>query len=79
MNNSSSRVQRALVTIRHAIRKLAEYQWFLISGGFLLVILFGIIGFGFAYQSQAQSHSLLDLLYFSIQLFAGSCTSPRAE
>ena len=54
MNNSPSWVTRTSVAIRHTIRKLAEYQWFLISGGFLLVILFGFIGFWLAYQSRAE-------------------------
>ena len=70
MNNSPSWVTRASVTVRHTIRILAEYQWVLISGGFLLVILFGFVGFWLAYQSRAEPHSPLDLLYFSLQLFA---------
>jgi voltage-gated potassium channel Kch len=70
MRDSPSRVQTAFVTVRHGIHTLAEYQWFLISGGFLLVILFGMVGFWLAYQARAVSPSLPDLFYFSLQLFA---------
>ena len=70
MNKSPSRITRASVTTRHTIRKLAEYQWFLIAGGFLLVILFGFVGFWLAYESLAEPHSIPDLLYFTLQLFA---------
>jgi len=69
MNNSPSWVTRISVTTRHVIRKLAEYQWFLISLGFLLVILFGSIGFWLAYRSRAEPHSIPDLIYYTLQLF----------
>ncbi len=70
MNTSSSRFTRVSVRVRRIIRKLSEYQWFLISGGFLLVILFGFIGFWLAFQSLAEPHSIPDLLYYTLQLFA---------
>jgi len=70
MQNSPSWLTRISVSLRHTIRTLAEYQWFLISGGFLVVILFGFIGFWLAYQSQEEPRPFLDLLYFTIQLFA---------
>ena len=69
MSDSPSRVQKAFVTTHRGIRTLAEYQGFLISGGFLLVILFGMVGFWLAYQSQAEHRSISDLLYLSLQLF----------
>jgi len=69
MNTSPSWVTRTSVTIRHIIRLVAEYQWFLISGGFLLVILFGFIGFWLAYRSRTEFHSIPDLLYYTLQLF----------
>ena len=70
MNKSPSWVTRAAVKVRRTIRKLSEYQWFLISGGFLLVILFGFVGFWLAFQSRAEPLSIPDLLYYTIQLFA---------
>jgi voltage-gated potassium channel Kch len=56
--------------VRHTIRTLAEYQWFLISGGFILVILLGSVGFWLAYQAVAEPRTPLDLLYITLQLFS---------
>jgi TrkA-N domain len=70
MNNSPSWLARAAVTIRHTLRTFAEYQWFLISGGFLLAILFGMVGFWLAFQSQAEPQTIPDLFYYTLQLFA---------
>lgn len=69
MNSSPSRVTRASIFVRHTIRTLAEYQWFLISGGFILVILLGYVGFWLAYQAVAETRPPLDLLYITLQLF----------